>query len=77
MRPNFEKMTNQELRDYAIANRGNEDIDDVLDVLYSRRSPDSEAIWFHPPNNQEEEQEQLELFKQIIEGKVTKKDTHN
>ena len=77
MKPNFEKMTIKELREYAIAHRGDEDIDEVLNILYSRRSPDSEAIWFHPPKNKEEEQEQIELFKRIIEEKTTKKDTHN
>lgn len=45
MRPNFEEMTSAELRAYALAHR-----DDVepLRVLYSRRSPDSEAIWYGP-----------------------------
>lgn len=43
MRPNFEEMTNAELRAYALAHR-----DDVepLRVLFSRRSPDSEATWY-------------------------------
>jgi hypothetical protein len=45
MRPNFEEMTSAELRAYALAHR-----DDVepLRVLYSRRSPDSEATWYGP-----------------------------
>ncbi len=45
MRPNFEEMTNAELRAYALAHR-----DDIepLRVLYSRRSPDSEATWYGP-----------------------------
>jgi uncharacterized membrane protein YhiD involved in acid resistance len=45
MRPNFEEMTSAELRAYALANR-----DDVepLRILYSRRSPDSEATWYGP-----------------------------
>lgn len=45
MRPNFEEMTSAELRVYALAHR-----DDVepLRVLYSRRSPDSEATWYGP-----------------------------
>ena len=45
MRPNFEEMTSAELRAYALDHR-----DDVepLRVLYSRRSPDSEAIWYGP-----------------------------
>lgn len=45
MQPNFEEMTSAELRAYALAHR-----DDVepLRVLYSRRSPDSEATWYGP-----------------------------
>ncbi len=45
MRPNFEEMTNAELRAYALAHR-----DDIepLRVLYTRRSPDSEATWYGP-----------------------------
>lgn len=45
MQPNFKAMTNKELIAYALAHR-----DDVesLRVLYSRRSPDSEAIWYGP-----------------------------
>lgn len=69
MQPNFEKMTNKELRAYALAHR--EDIE-ALHVLYSRRTPDSEALWFHPPKTKEEEQQQFELFKRIIEEKEGK-----
>ena len=45
MRPNFEEMTSAELRAYALVHR-----DDVepLRILYSRRSPDSEATWYGP-----------------------------
>jgi membrane-associated HD superfamily phosphohydrolase len=50
MRPNFEEMTSAELRAYALAHR-----DDVepLRVLYSRRSPDSEATWYGPMSTPE------------------------
>jgi hypothetical protein len=37
------------------------------------RSPDSKAIIFHPPKNKEEEQEQFELFKRIVDEKTRKK----
>ncbi|MBD2183805.1 DUF6887 family protein [Aerosakkonema funiforme] len=77
MKPNFEKMTRKELREYAIAHRGYEDIDEVLNILYSRRSPDSESIWFHPPKTKEEEQEQFELFNRIIEEKTRKKEAES
>ncbi|WP_332990273.1 DUF6887 family protein [Microcoleus sp. A006_D1] len=60
-------MTNQELKAYALAHR--EDLE-ALDVLYSRRTPDSEAIWFHPPKSIEEERSQFELFKHMIEERA-------
>ncbi len=45
MQPNFQAMTNKELIGYALTHR-----DDVepLRVLYSRRTPDSEATWYGP-----------------------------
>jgi hypothetical protein len=45
MQPNFEKMTNKELIAYALSHR--EEIE-PLRVLYSRRTPDSEATWYGP-----------------------------
>lgn len=41
----FEQMTNRELRAYALAHR---DELEPLRVLYSRRTPDSEATWYGP-----------------------------
>jgi len=64
MQQNFEVMTNKELIAYALAHR--EEVES-LRVLYRRRTPDSEAIWFHPPQTREEEQQQFELFKRIID----------
>lgn len=43
--PNFEQMTNKELRAYALAHR--EELE-PLRILYSRRTPDSEATWYGP-----------------------------
>ncbi|AFZ24292.1 hypothetical protein Cylst_2049 [Cylindrospermum stagnale PCC 7417] len=43
--PNFEQMTNRELRAYALAHR---DELEPLRVLYSRRTPDSEATFYGP-----------------------------
>ncbi|MBC6481561.1 MAG: hypothetical protein GDA56_31220 [Hormoscilla sp. GM7CHS1pb] len=45
MQQNFEVMTNKELIAYALAHR--EEVE-PLRVLYRRRTPDSEAIWFAP-----------------------------
>jgi hypothetical protein len=64
MQPDFEKMTNKELRDYALNHR--EEVE-ALRVLFSRRTPDSESILFHPPATKEEQQQQFELFKQMVQ----------
>ncbi len=45
MQPSFEEMTNKELITYALAHR--EDVE-PLRVLYSRRTPDSEATRYGP-----------------------------
>ena len=66
MQPNFEAMTNEELRAYALAHRSELE---PLRILFERRTPDSEAIWFHPPNSKEEEQQQFEQFKQLVDEK--------
>ena len=66
MKPDFAKMSKPELRAYVLAHR--DDLD-ALDALYHRRTPDSEAVWFHPPKTQEEEQQQFELFKRLISEK--------
>ncbi|QLE57165.1 hypothetical protein [Nostoc sp. TCL26-01] len=41
MKPNFAQMSTKELRVYVLAHR--EDIE-ALEILFSRRTPDSEAI---------------------------------
>lgn len=75
MKSNFEAMTNTKLKAYALANCGGDDDLEALRVLFSRRKPDSETIFFHPLKSKEEEQEQFELFKRIIDEKTRKKDT--
>lgn len=72
MKPNFEAMTNAELKAYALAHRGGDDDLEALRVLFSRRKPDSERIIFYPPKTKQEEQEQFELFKRIVEEKTRK-----
>ena len=71
MKPNFEEMTNAELRDYALKHRSDDDVD-ALRVLFSRRKPDSETIVFYPPKSKQEEQEQFDLFERILEEKANK-----
>ena len=76
MKPNFKDMTNDELRTYALQNRSDEDIE-ALRVLFSRRKPNSQTTIFHPPKTPQEEQEQFELFKRIVEEKEGKKDSQS
>lgn len=70
MKPQFEQMTRKELRDYVRVHR--DDLE-ALDALVNRRSPDAETIMFQPPKNKEEEQEQFELFKRIVDEKTRNK----
>ncbi|MBD0301086.1 MAG: hypothetical protein ICV85_02595, partial [Tolypothrix sp. T3-bin4] len=48
---------------------------EALNALFNRRSPDSEAIWFHPPQSEEEHQQQFELFKSIVSQKQANKNS--
>jgi hypothetical protein len=64
MKPNFESMSNTDLKAYILAHR--DDLE-ALDALVSRRTPDENAVWFHPPTSHEEEQQQFESFKQGVE----------
>ncbi|NJO80763.1 MAG: hypothetical protein HC827_21185 [Cyanobacteria bacterium RM1_2_2] len=66
MQPNFEAMTKRELITYALAHRNEAE---PLRVLYRRRTPDSEAVWFQLPTTPAAEQEQFEQFKQMIQHK--------
>jgi hypothetical protein len=70
MKPNFEEMTNAELRAYALAHR--EDME-PLRVLYSRRSPDSEATWYPAPLTPETIKISEEAIKQRIQEIENKK----
>ncbi|NJL42166.1 MAG: hypothetical protein HC899_40200 [Leptolyngbyaceae cyanobacterium SM1_4_3] len=45
MKPNYDAMTNQELRAYILRHR--DDID-AIEAFFARRSPDSEAVIFPP-----------------------------
>jgi hypothetical protein len=75
MKPNFETMTDAELRDYALRHRNDEDLE-ALRVLFNRRNSSSSRK-FHLPKNQAEEREQFEVFKQIIAEKEGNKTINN
>ena len=64
MKPDYSKMIWKEHRAYCVANR-----DDLegLRAFFDRRSPDSEAVLFHPPTTEEEWKEQQKKVKEILE----------
>ena len=62
MKPNFSQMSTKELRAYVLANR--EDIE-ALEILFSRRTPDSEAIIY--PSMFTEDGKPIEENMRIIE----------
>jgi hypothetical protein len=61
MKPNFAEMSTKELRAYVLANR--EDIE-ALEILFSRRTPDSEAMIY--PSMFTEDGKPIEENNQII-----------
>lgn len=67
MKPDYSKMSWKELRTYCLEHR--EDLD-ALQAFFDRRSPDSEAVWFSPPNTLEEWKQQEEMLRPIIEQKI-------
>ncbi len=72
MKPNFEEMTKAELRGYVLQHR--DDLN-ALEALFDRRNPDSEAMVFQPPQSQEEEQQQFELFQRLVNQKEGRSDS--
>lgn len=43
MKPDFTKMTRQELKAYVLSHR---DDQEAIDALLSRRTPDTEVTWY-------------------------------
>lgn len=69
MKPNYDVMSNAELRAYCLEHR--EDIS-ALEAFFARRSPDSEAVWFSPPKTLEEWKQQEEVVRVEIEKRSQK-----
>ncbi|MEC5031334.1 MAG: hypothetical protein SAL07_15655 [Oscillatoria sp. PMC 1051.18] len=69
MQPNFEKMTNKELVQYALTHR--EDLD-ALEALVNRRTPDSEATFYPPPCTPEGEPipENIQIMETAIRERI-------
>jgi dihydropteroate synthase len=82
MKPNFEQMTNADLKAYVLSHR---DDDEAIRVLFSRRNPpDSEATWYGPMSTPEGEpiEENIRIAEEAIrqriersEAKKTEKET--
>jgi hypothetical protein len=64
MKPNYDEMSNSELRTYILANR--QDIE-AVEVFFARRSPDAQATWYAPPKTPEEWQRQMDVIHPIFE----------
>jgi hypothetical protein len=73
MQPNFESMTNKELIAYALAHR--EDVE-PLRVLYSRRTPDSEATWYGPMTTEDGTpiEENIRIAEEAIRQRIEQAD---
>ena len=75
MKPNFAQMSTKELRAYVLAHR--EDLE-ALDMLVSRRSPDSEAI-IYPSMFTEDGQpieENIRITQEAIAQRIQQENNH-
>jgi hypothetical protein len=70
MKPNFDQMPTDDLRAYV---RRNHDDWEALDILVSRRTPDSEATWYAPMVTAEGVpiEENIQLGKEAIQERIT------
>jgi hypothetical protein len=67
MKPDFKKMPRKELIAYVLAHRGD---NEAFEVLIDRRSPDTEATWYHFPYTEEGQQQMEEVFRRKLEGET-------
>lgn len=69
MKPNFKEMSTKELKVYVLANR---DDMEALDILVSRRTPDSEATIYPAMFTEKGEpiEENIQLAKEAIRQRV-------
>ena len=70
MKPNFARMSRSELKAYV---RRNRDDWEALDILVSRRTPDSEATWYAPMVTAEgiPIEENVRLAEEAIQERIT------
>jgi hypothetical protein len=70
MKPNFAQMSRSELKAYV---RRNRDDLEALNILVSRRTPDSEATWYAPMVTAEgiPIEENVRLAEEAIQERIT------
>jgi hypothetical protein len=64
VKTSFETMTRQELKSYVLTHR---DDKEAIDLLMSRRSPDSEAVWYDASTSLAQTKE---ILRKKIQGKL-------
>lgn len=75
MKPNFAQMSTKELRAYVLAHR--EDIE-ALEILFSRRTPDSQAIIYPSMFTEDGQpiQENIRIIEEAIAQRVQQENNH-
>ncbi len=66
MKPNYQQMTNAELRTYIKEHRTDEEA--IQELFVYRRSPDESATWYSVPFSPEGIEETEELIRQKIQS---------
>jgi hypothetical protein len=64
VKPDYNQMTQAQLRAYILDHR--DDLD-AIEAFFARRSPDSEATLFPPPQTEQEWQQQLDIIRPMLE----------
>jgi hypothetical protein len=68
MKPNYQQMTDAELRAYIKENRTNEEA--IQELFVNRRSPDELATWYAVPFSPEGIEETQELISQKLRSTI-------
>jgi hypothetical protein len=68
MKPNYQQMTDAELRAYIKANRTDEEA--IQELFIHRRSPDESATWYSVPFSPEGIEETQELIRQKLRSTI-------
>jgi macrodomain Ter protein organizer (MatP/YcbG family) len=68
MKPNYQQMTDAELRAYIKENRTDEEA--IQELFVHRRSPDELATWYSAPFSPEGIEETQELIRQKLQSAI-------